>query len=68
MTAKDLLQKPVSFMSPEGRELVGIVVEAVETVPYGPGQVPDYLCTVRGESGRKMTVSLVASYLRTTDL
>lgn len=68
MTAKDYLQKPCSFVSPEGKELVGIIVECVESVPYGPGQIPDFLVTVRGSSGLKLTVSLCETYLKTTDL
>ena len=67
MTVKDLLQRPCQFITPEGKELSGMIVEAVETVPYGPGEIPDFKVTVRGQSGRTMTVSLVASYLRTTD-
>ncbi len=66
MTAKDLEQRPCSFIH-EGKELSGMIVEAVENTPYGPGKIPDFLVTVRGASGRKLTVSLVNSYLRTTD-
>lgn len=67
MTAKDLLQKPCSFIAPDGKELAGMIVEAVETSPYGPGQIPDFRVVVRGASGRTMSVSLCESYLRTTD-
>lgn len=68
MTAKELLQRPCVFYTPEGTEMHGMIVEAVETTPYGPGKIPDFLVTVRGSnSGRKLTVSLVNSYLRTTD-
>ncbi len=67
MTAKDLLQRPCCFILPDGKEVNGIIVEAVEDLPYGPGEIPDFQVTVRGQSGRKVTVSLVESYLRTTD-
>jgi hypothetical protein len=67
MTAKDLLQRPCMFITPEGQERHGMIVEAVEALPYGPGAIPDFKVTVRGQSGRTMSVSLVESYLRTTD-
>lgn len=67
-TAQDYLQKPCSFIAPDGRELAGMIVECVETTPFGPGAIPDYRIVVRGSSGRTMSVSLVESHLKTTDL
>ncbi len=67
MTAKDLLQKPCSFMH-QGKELVGLIIEAVEAPPFGAGEIPDFICVVRGSSGRTLTVSLCQSYLKTTDI
>lgn len=67
MKTTDLIGKPCSFIAPDGRELVGMITEAIETVPYGKGQIPDFVCKVRGASGRTMEVSLVESYLRTTN-
>ncbi len=67
MTAKDLLQHPCMFFLPDGKELHGMITESVEAPPFGVGQIPDFLVTVRGSSGRTMTVSLVETHLRTTD-
>lgn len=67
MTAKDLLQRPCMFFLPDGTEQHGIIVSAVEDLPYGAGEIPDFQVTVRGKSGKTVTVSLVESYLRTTD-
>ena len=67
MTTKDLLQRPCQFFLPDGKELSGMIVEAVEAPPFGAGAIPDFLCKIRGSSGRTMEVSLVSSYLRTTD-
>jgi len=66
MNPKAMIGKPCCFQY-SGKELVGIIVDAVEAPPYGPGEIPDALVTVRGASGRQLTVSLVETYLKTTD-
>lgn len=67
MTAKDLIQHPCRFFTHDGKELHGMITEAVEAPPFGVGQIPDFLVTVRGQSGQTKTVSLVQTHLRTTD-
>lgn len=67
MKAEDYLHKKCSFMAPDGRQLVGIVVECVETTPFGLGKIPDFTVTIRGSSGRTMTVSATEAYLQLSD-
>lgn len=50
-----------------GKRLVGIVTAATLAEPWGKGKIPDFTVTVRGCSGRMLTVSLVETYMRFPD-
>lgn len=67
MKAEDYLHKKCSFMAADGRRLVGIITECIETIPFGPGKIPDFTVTIRGASGATMTVSATESYLQLTE-
>jgi hypothetical protein len=58
--------RPISFDHPAGdparKRLVG-TVEAQQFAGYkARGAIPDYTLTVRGKSGKTLTISLVESY------
>lgn len=62
----------VAVIQPEGsvkgmvadrtKALVGQVVKVAPTNPYGKYQIPDCLITIKGRSGKQITVSFVESY------
>lgn len=52
--------QPVQF-DHQGKRLSGIVTKAEANGYAEPGHIPDALLTVRGSSGKTLTVSLVES-------
>lgn len=63
---KQLVGLKASFEH-KGQRVVGIVTDAVEAPPWGKGQIPDLTVTVRGQSGRLLTVSMVETYMTFPD-
>lgn len=63
MKPDDLKGQSVRF-NHDGKTLVGVVVDALDNGVTPRGSIPDLLVTVRGGSGRTLTVSLVESHLQ----
>lgn len=59
---KELIGLEASF-DLDGKRPVGIITAAEKAEPYGPGKIPDFLVTVRGQSGRELKVSMVHTYM-----
>jgi hypothetical protein len=66
VTATDLIGQRVSF-DHDGKRLAGIVTAAQSAEPWGRGKIPDFRVTVRGTSGRELTVSMVETYMSFPD-
>jgi len=64
--ARRFIGRSVSFNNPAGGTPPGRLVGVVESANYigrtVRGSIPDYQLTIRGQSGRRVTVSLVESY------
>lgn len=65
----EIIGKSVSFDHPDHGDvrLVGVVIEAKDNGKTARGAIPDLLVTVRGASGKTLTVSFVESYMRVTE-
>lgn len=66
ITAQYLIGRKCSF-DYDGKRLTGIITEAKDNGVTARGQIPDFLVTVRGQSGRTATVSLVEDHLSLTE-
>lgn len=62
----DLIGQKASFEH-DGKRLTGIVTAAENTEPFGKGEIPDFLVTVRGSTGRELKVSMVSTYMTFPD-
>jgi hypothetical protein len=64
--ARRFIGRSVSFDDPAGgpspRRLVGMVEAANYTGRTVRGAIPDYSLTIRGQTGKRVTVSLVESH------
>lgn len=60
--ATDLVGISCSF-DHEGKRLTGVITEAKPAEPWGKSRIPDFTVSVRGQSGRTLTVSMVESYM-----
>jgi len=46
------------------RRLRGVVMEATQVEPYGPGKIPNHRLMVKGSSGKQVVVDVVAQRVR----
>lgn len=66
LTAENLVGLPCSF-DHEGKRLTGTITAAKANGLTQRGGIPDWLVTVRGQSGRSITVSFVETYMSTPE-
>lgn len=66
ITPADLVGLKCSF-DHHGKRLAGVITDAKDGGFAEPGHIPDLLVTVRGESGRTLTVSMVNTYMSLPD-
>lgn len=62
----DLIGLKCSFEH-NGKRVTGIITDAKPAEPFGKGRIPDFSVTVRGASGRTLTVSMCESYMSLPD-
>jgi hypothetical protein len=63
----DLIGLKATFDGPNGKRLTGIITAAKDNGLTKRGAIPDFLVTVRGESGATLEVSLVESHMSLPD-
>jgi len=61
-----LIGRAVSF-DHEGKRLVGTITEASDAGLSQPGNIPDAVVVIRGQSGKTISVSVVSSNLQLID-